>query len=59
MVGYYTERKVHESFVAIGQPAPSNVVNPKTGHTLINTFVSSYWEAERIIHGRKYHNWKP
>lgn len=45
MVGYYVEGQIHEAFVITGQPTPSTTVNPRTGHTLINTFVSTYWEA--------------
>jgi hypothetical protein len=45
MVGYYTTGTVYESFVTTGSPASPTTVNPNTGHTLVNTFVSSFWEV--------------
>lgn len=44
MVGYYTTGAVYESFVVTGSPTSPTTTNPNTGHTLINTFVSSFWE---------------
>jgi hypothetical protein len=44
MVGYYTTGAVYESFVVTGSPSPPTTTNPSTGHTLYNTFVSSFWE---------------
>lgn len=45
MVGYYTTGAVYESFVVTGAPASPTTTNPNTGHTLVNTFVSSFWEV--------------
>lgn len=45
MVGWYVDGGVYESFVVAGAPAAAETVNPNTLHPLINTFVSSYWEA--------------
>lgn len=44
MVGYYTTGAVYESFVVTGSPATPTTTNPNTGHTLVNTFVASFWE---------------
>ena len=44
MVGYYATGSVYESFVATNAPSLATVVNPNTGHTLINTYVSAFWE---------------
>lgn len=43
MVGFYTVGGVYESFVVTGTPASPTVINPNTGHTLVSTYVSSYW----------------
>jgi hypothetical protein len=44
MTGYYVTGAVFESFVVTGSPTASSVTNPNTGHMLINTFVSSFWQ---------------
>lgn len=44
MTGYYVTGAVYESFVVTGNPSPPTTTNPNTGHTLVNTFVSSFWE---------------
>lgn len=43
MVGFYVSGGVYESFVATGSPAASTCTNPNTGHTLINTYVASFY----------------
>lgn len=43
MVGFYTTGVVYESFVATGSPAASTCTNPNTGHTLVNTYVASFY----------------
>lgn len=45
MTGYYVTGAVYESFVVTINPTPATTTNPNTGHTLTNTFVSSFWEA--------------
>ena len=45
MVGYYTTGAVYEAFVVTGSPAPSTTTNPNTGHTLVNTYVASFWQV--------------
>jgi len=45
MTGFYVTGNVYESFVTVNSPAPSNTTNPNTGHVLIDTFVSSTWQA--------------
>jgi len=46
MVGFWTEGNIYEAFVVMGAPSQSTTVNPNTGHVLINTYVSTTWEAE-------------
>ena len=43
MVGYYSTGAVYEAFVVTGTPAPPTTTNPNTGHTLVNTYVASFW----------------
>jgi hypothetical protein len=43
MVGYYVTGGIYESFVVIGAPSLATTVNPNTGHTLTNTYVSAVW----------------
>lgn len=43
MTGFYVTGSVYESFVIVNNPTSPTTVNPNTGHTLTNTFVSSYW----------------
>jgi hypothetical protein len=43
MVGFYVSGAVYESFVATGSPAASTCTNPNTTHTLINTYVASFY----------------
>lgn len=45
MVGYYSTGAVYETFIITGAPATGTTTNPNTGHTLINTFVASFWEV--------------
>jgi hypothetical protein len=45
MTGFYTTGSVYESFVVTGNPTTATTVNPNTGHTLINTFVSQTWTS--------------
>lgn len=45
MVGYYTTGATYESFVTTGSPSSSTTTNPNTGHTLVNTFVASFWSV--------------
>lgn len=44
MVGFYVTGSVYEEFVVTGSPASSTTVNPNTGHTLINCYVSTFWQ---------------
>lgn len=43
MVGFYVAGATYESFVATGSPAASTCTNPNTSHTLINTYVASFY----------------
>jgi hypothetical protein len=44
MVGYYVTGAVYEEFVVTGAPSASTAVNPNTTHTLINCYVSTFWQ---------------
>lgn len=44
MVGYYVTGATYEDFISIGAPSASTAVNPNTGHTLINCYVSTFWQ---------------
>jgi hypothetical protein len=44
MVGFYITGSTYEEFVSIGAPSASTFTNPNTGHSLINCYVSTFWQ---------------